>query len=111
MTVQNRTPANAFMDAKYLPGFASWTLLRVESGVKMVLDRTRDFSPIFSDWIGTPVLLYVFRQCRVPIPCYIIGESASTVHIRLDPGSNMQVPKELIIAIEEAAAIPNTCSN
>ena len=77
----------------------------------MVPDRTRDFSPIFSGWFGTPVLLYVNRQCRVPIPCYIIGESVAAVHIQLDPGSDMEVPKELIIAIEEAAAIPNTCSN
>src|ERR1700682_1431191 len=90
------------MSAKYLPGFASWISPRVERVAKMIPNRTGDFSPIFSAWSGTPILLFVIRQCRVPIPCYIIGESVAAVRIRLMPGWEIDVRKEFILAVEEA---------
>jgi hypothetical protein len=61
-------------------------------------------SPIYSAWIGIPVLLFVIRECRVPIPCSIIAESLSVVRIRLQPGWEIDVPKQSILAIEEATA-------
>jgi hypothetical protein len=39
-----------------------------------------------------------------PMPCSIIGESASDVRIRLQPGWEMEVRKELILAVEEDGA-------
>jgi len=76
-------------------------------------DGTRDFSPIYSVWFGTPVLLFVLRECRVPIPCNIIGESVSAVRIRLTPGWEIDVRKDFILAVEEAAGTrdPCTCMN
>ena len=73
-------------------------------------EGTRDFWPMYSGWLGTPVLLFVIRQCQVPIPCNIISESAAAVRIRLQPGWDIDVPKELIIAVEEAAT-RDTCMN
>jgi hypothetical protein len=72
---------------------------------------TGGFSPIFSAWFGTPVLLFVTRQCRVPIPCYIMGESIAAVRIRLTLGWEIDVPKESIIALEEVAAALDNCAN
>jgi hypothetical protein len=68
-------------------------------------------SPIYSAWFGIPVLLFVIRECRVPIPCNIIAESVSTVRIRLQPGWEIDVRKELILAVEEASASRETCMN
>ena len=61
-----------------------------------------DVLPIYSAWIGIPIFLFVIRECRVPIPCNIIAESAFTIRIQLDYGWEIDVPKELILAIEEA---------
>jgi hypothetical protein len=61
--------------------------------------------PIYSTWFGKSVVLLVdIRQCHVPMPCSIIGESASDVRIRLQPGWEMEVRKELILAVEEDGA-------
>ena len=68
-------------------------------------------SSIYSGWVGTQVLLFVIRQCRVPIPCIIIGESAAAVRILLQPGWEIDVPKELILSVEETAAGKETCEN
>ena len=73
-------------------------------------DLTKRFKPVYSAWFGTPVLLFVVRQCQVPIPCNIIAESAAAVRIRLQPGWDIDVPKELIIAVEEAAT-EDFCTN
>jgi hypothetical protein len=70
-----------------------------------------DCSPIYSAWFGIPVLLFVMRECRVPIPCNIIAESASAVRIRLQPGWEIDVPKQFILAIEEASASWKDCMN
>jgi hypothetical protein len=70
-----------------------------------------DRSPIYSAWFGIPVLLFVMRECRVPIPCNIIAESVAAVRIRLQPGWEIDVPKEFILAIEEATASRETCMN
>jgi hypothetical protein len=70
-----------------------------------------DRSPIYSFWFGMPVLLFVIRQCRVPIPCNIIGESVAAVRIRIQADWEIDVPKELILAIEEATASQENCMN
>ena len=31
-------------------------------------------SPIYSAWFGIPVLLFVIRECHIPIPCDLISE-------------------------------------
>jgi hypothetical protein len=61
-----------------------------------------DCFPIYSAWIGIPIFLFVIRECRVPIPCNIIAESVFAVRIQLDSGWEIDVPKEHILAIEEA---------
>ena len=71
----------------------------------------RDFSPTYSAWFGKPVLLFVIRQCRVPIPCNIISESVAAVRIRIQADWEMDVPKELILAIEEATPSQENCMN
>ena len=73
-------------------------------------DGTKDFSPVYSAWFGVPVLLYVIRECRVPIPCNIIGESIADVRVRIQPGWEIDVRKEFILAVEEAG-IPGTTMN
>jgi len=70
-----------------------------------------DFSSIYSVWFGIPVLLFIVRECHVPIPCNIIGESVTTVRIRLQPEWEIDIPKEFILAVEEATASRETCMN
>ena len=68
----------------------------------MIAERTRDFSPVYSSWFGKPVvMLVVIRQCHIPMPCQIVGESAADVRVRIRPGWEMDVRKELILAVEE----------
>jgi len=73
-------------------------------------ERKKDFSPVYSDWFRVPVLLFVLRECHVPIPCNIIGESIAAVRILIQPGWEIDVPKEFILAVEEAG-IRESCMN
>jgi hypothetical protein len=68
----------------------------------MIAKRMKDFLPVYSDWLGKPVvLLVVIRQCHVPMPCRIVGESAADVRVRIQPGWELDVRKDLILAVEE----------
>ena len=68
----------------------------------MIAQETKDFSPVYSAWFGKPVVvLVVVRQCHVPMPCRIVGETAADVRIRIQPGWELDVRKELIVAVEE----------
>ena len=68
----------------------------------MITEGTKVFSPIYSAWFGKPVvLLVVIRQCHVPMRCSIVAESITDVRVRLRPGWEMDVRKELILALEE----------
>jgi len=68
----------------------------------MIAERTRDFSPVYSSWFGKPVVMLVLiRQCHFPMPCQIVGESDSDVRVRIRPGWEMNVGKNLILAVEE----------
>jgi hypothetical protein len=49
-------------------------------------------------------MLVVIRQCHIPMPCQIVGESAADVRVRIRPGWKMDVRKELILAVEEVIA-------
>lgn len=75
--------------------------------------ETKTSNPIaYSTWLGKPVvLLVVIRQCHIPVPCNIVGESAADVRIRVEPGWEMDVRKELILAVEEDAAALNARIN
>jgi hypothetical protein len=68
----------------------------------MIGEKTKDFSAVFSSWFGKPVvMLVVIRQCHVPMRCQIVGESAADVRVRIQPGWEMNVGKDLILAVEE----------
>jgi hypothetical protein len=68
----------------------------------MIAVGTKDFSPVYSAWFGKPVvLLVVIRQCHVPMPCLIVGESDADLRVRIQPGWEMEIRKELILAVEE----------
>jgi hypothetical protein len=70
----------------------------------MIPQGTNEFSSMYSAWFGKPVvLLVVFGQCCVPMPCRIVGESLADVCIRIEPGWELEVRKELIVAVEEDA--------
>jgi hypothetical protein len=72
----------------------------------MAADTTRDISSAYTAWLRKPVaLLVVIRQCRVPVPCSIVGESAAALRVRFQPGWEMDLRKELIPAVEEDAAV------
>jgi hypothetical protein len=73
----------------------------------MNAEETNGFSPAYSAWIGKlVVMLVIVRQCHVPMPCHIVGESASDVRVRIHPGWEMDVRKDLILAVEEAVTGP-----
>jgi len=57
---------------------------------------------MYSVWLGKPVvMLVVIRQCLVPMPCHTVGESVADVRVRLRPGWEMNIRKDLILAVEE----------
>jgi hypothetical protein len=67
-------------------------------------ETKRNVSIAYSAWLGKPVvLLVVIRQCHVPLPCNIVGESIADLRIRIKPGWEMDIRKELILAVEEDA--------
>ena len=69
----------------------------------MIVDGTKNFSPVYSVWFGKPVvLLVIIRQCPVPMACHIVGESDADVRVRIQSGWGMDVRKDLILAVEEA---------
>jgi hypothetical protein len=62
----------------------------------------------YSGWFGKSVVLLVaIRQCEVPLPCSIVSESVSAVHVRIDTGLEMDVRKELVLAVEEYGVTSN----
>jgi hypothetical protein len=68
----------------------------------MFSERLKGFSSVYSSWCGTSVvLLLAIRQFHVPVPCSIINESVADVRVRFNPGWEMDVRKELILAVEE----------
>ena len=72
---------------------------------EMIADGTRDFSRSYTAWLRKPVvLLVVIRQCHIPVPCSILGESAASLRVRFEPGWEMDLRKDLILAVEEDAA-------
>jgi len=78
----------------------------------MITKRRDSFLPAYSEWFGKPVvLLVVIRQCHIPMPCRIVGESAADVRVRIRPGWEMDVRKDLILAVEEDAAVTNARVN
>jgi hypothetical protein len=78
----------------------------------MLAEGRDDFSPTYSAWLGKHVvLLVVIRQCRVPVPCKIVSETVGEVRLRIQPGLEIDVRKELILAVEEAAIGPHASPN
>ena len=78
----------------------------------MITKGRDNFLPAYSEWFGKPVvLLVVIRQCHIPMPCRIVGESAADVRVRIRPGWEMDVRKDLILAVEEDAAVMNARVN
>jgi hypothetical protein len=71
----------------------------------MIAPETNKFSPSYSLLIGKPVvLLVIIRQCHVPMACHIVGESAADVRVRIQSGWEMDVRKDLILAVEEVVS-------
>jgi hypothetical protein len=78
----------------------------------MITKQLKDVSPVYSSWLGKQVVLLVtIRQCHVPMPCSIIGESLADVRVRVQPGWEMDIRKELILAVEEDAVAVNALVN
>ena len=68
----------------------------------MIAEGMKYSSPVYSSWFGKPVVMHVvIRQCHFPMPCRIVGESAADVRVRIDPGWEIDIRKDLILAVEE----------
>jgi len=75
----------------------------------MITEGTKNQFPVYSAWLGKPVVLIVLvRQCPVPMPCSIVGESAADVRVCIPPGWELEVRKELILAVKEDAVALDT---
>jgi hypothetical protein len=67
----------------------------------MLNEGTNLFSPKYSAWIEKPVvLLIMFRQCQIPVPCRIVSETFAEVRLRIQAGLEIDVRKDLILALE-----------
>jgi hypothetical protein len=70
----------------------------------VITDGIKKQSSAYSAWFGkSVVLLIAIGQCHVPMPCCIISESFSDLRVRIEPGLEMDLRKELILAVEEPA--------
>jgi hypothetical protein len=95
----NRLPSAA---ALQVPMHPVKSIPRNGRPFNMLAERTKDLLPVYSYWFGKPVVMLVLiRQFYVPMPCHIIGESAADVRVRIQPGWEMDVRKDLILAVEE----------
>jgi hypothetical protein len=66
----------------------------------------------FSSLIGESVVLIVnIRRCQVPLRCRIMDESLSDLLINIEPGWEMNVRKELILAVEQDMPAGNSRVN
>ena len=71
----------------------------------MITEGTKNYSSAYSAWFDKPVVLLVkVRQYFVPLPCNIISETNAAVHVCIQPGWELEIRKELILAVEEAIA-------
>ncbi len=78
----------------------------------MMTEGNMDFSSIYSIWFGKSVVLLVaIRQIPIPVPCSIVGESAADLRVRIKPGWEMNLRKELILAVEEYAVASESQMN
>jgi hypothetical protein len=78
----------------------------------MIAQNIKYTLPIYSSLIGkSVVLLVVLRHCHVPLPCSIIAETTDDVRIRMKPGWEIDVRKELILAVEEHAVARENWTN
>jgi hypothetical protein len=67
----------------------------------MLNEGTNLFSPTYSAWLEKPVvLLILFRQCQIPVPCRIVSETFAEVRLRIQAGLEIDVRKDLILALE-----------
>jgi hypothetical protein len=70
--------------------------------INMIAEETKSFPSAYSAWFGKSVVLVVaLRQYHVPLLCSIVGESVVDVRVHMSPGLEMDVRKELILAVEE----------
>jgi hypothetical protein len=87
-------------------------LTEAERMTQMMPEGKNESLPIYTTWLGKPVVLLIqIRQGRVPIPCSIIGESDADLRVLLHAGWEMDVRKDLILAIEEDSVRVNTRPN
>jgi hypothetical protein len=71
----------------------------------MITKGTKNLSPAYSAWVDKPVVLLIkVRQYFVPVPCSIIGETDAGVRVCIQPGWELEIRKELILAVEQANA-------
>ena len=71
----------------------------------MITKGTKNLSPAYSAWVDKPIVLLIkVRQYFVPVPCSIIGETDAGVRVCIQPGWELEIRKELILAVEEANA-------
>lgn len=69
---------------------------------ELITAGTKDLASGYSPWFGKSVVLLVaIRGCQIPMPCSIVSQSIADVCIRIKYGWEMDVRKELILAVEE----------
>jgi len=57
---------------------------------------------VYESWVGTPVVLQVSAgELRVPLRGIIIGENGDAVRFRVGDGWDIDVFKNMIMAVEE----------
>jgi hypothetical protein len=78
----------------------------------MRAESANDSPSPYSVWFGkSVVLLLAIRQGHVPLPCSIVAECGANVRVSLQPGWEVDLRKELIVAVEEYVAAPNRSLN
>ena len=72
----------------------------------------KDCSTEYSAWFDRSVVLVVLiRGCDVPVRCNIVGESLADVRVHIEPGWEMDIPKDLILAVEDDTVAQDTRIN
>jgi hypothetical protein len=76
----------------------------------MTSEQTEPKGPysVFSIWLNRPVLLWVTAgESRTVLSCILVGESEVAVRIRVGGQWDLDIYKEMILAVEEAEVFAN----
>jgi hypothetical protein len=107
----NKRNANVSTNEQFLSPTLGRTARRISDGsairseigsrIRTMPDEQARLSGAYSTWLGRPVILRVATgELQTTLHCTVIGESDATVRIRIAGKLDVDICKELVLAVE-----------